>query len=219
MSTDLEKIADFHVRLGNLEQLVSELKSSARVPNSPWIICISGALALILCLLGLGLPNHYYQPLFAVLITSLAYHQSWIPRVSNWYEWLFLFLNCLILSMLLKVFLGGGDPRPLFWLSYPTIEGNLSSLSLQWNESSLAQLALPLSSIQGFFFVLLLFSAAIQFQLLASLLAMFLIALSLPSITDFNWNWMLPAFIFGGVYFYLLLGRLACQNPSLSKPI
>ncbi|MBN8549942.1 MAG: hypothetical protein J0M12_11555 [Deltaproteobacteria bacterium] len=199
-----EKIADFHVRLGRLETLVEVQKlkkQDSRLEDA--IELITALAALGFCYFGFGLPNHYYQYVFAILIVGALYHREVFPRPRYWYDWIQILVNCLVLSMLLKLIIGGGDPRPFNWLSYPVLEGNLTSLSLSWQQTDMAKWALPLTVIQTFFLVMTLFGSLIGFELFCGLTSFILIILAVPALVSFNWTWALPGMIAALFCFYL----------------
>lgn len=199
-----EKVSDFHVRLGRLEDFVYKKK----IPNrDSWIEdtfeFILTIVALSLCYVGLGLPNHYYQYLFSSLIVLCLYHRKTFPLPKNWSEYLLLFFNVLLISILLKLIIGGGEPRPFSWFSYPTLEGGVTSFKLSWQKTTATDWELPLTLIQSFFLTVTLFGTMIGFSLLAGLTSFILVLLAVPSLIDFNWNWAMPGMIFAIASIYL----------------
>lgn len=199
-----EQIADFHVRLGRLENEIHQVKPKkvdTRLENV--IEFTLSVIALVCCFYGFGLPNHYYQYLFGLLLVLCLYHKNAFPMPSHWSEWMLIVINILVVSMLLKIIIGGGQPRPFAWLAYPTLEGGVTSFKLSWQETSAAHWELPLTVIQSFFFIVTLFGALIGFELLSGLTSFILAILAVPSLIDFNWTWAMPAMIATLACFYL----------------
>ncbi len=118
-------------------------------------------------------------------------------------EWILVILNILIASMLLKLVIGGGEPRPFSWLSYPTIEGGVTSFKLTWQETSAARWELPLTVIQSFFLVITMFGALIGFTFLSGMTSFVLVILAVPALIDFNWAFAMPGMIAALACFYL----------------
>lgn len=199
-----EQVADFHVRLGRLEQVVLDNKPKKIDSRQENIIEFSLALiALASSYYGFGLPNHYYQYLFSLLIVLCLYHKGIFPKPAHWTEWILVVLNILVVSMLLKLLIGGGEPRPFSWLAYPTIEGGVTSFKLTWQDTAAANWELPLTVIQSFFLVVTLFGVLIGFDLLSGLTSFILAILAVPALIDFDWNWAMPAMISSLACFYL----------------
>lgn len=199
-----EQIADFHVRLGRLENLVNLEKQ--KKPDSKTENVIEFVLALFalgFSYYGIGLPNHYYQYLFGILLILCLYHKGAFPMPTHYTEWILVILNILIASMLLKLVIGGGEPRPFSWLSYPTIEGGVTSFKLTWQETSAAKWELPLTVIQSFFLVITMFGALIGFTFLSGMTSFVLVILAVPALIDFNWAFAMPGMIAALACFYL----------------
>jgi len=203
-----DQIADFHVRLGKLETLVSQEKPQkidSNIENG--LEFILAVLALGFSYYGFGLPNHYYQYLFGSLIVLSLYHKGAFPMPKNLPEWVLMLINVLVVSILLKLVIGGGEPRPFSWLSYPTIEGGVTSFKLNWQETNAAKWELPLTDIQSFFLIVTMFGAMIGFSFLSGMTSFVLIILAVPSLIDFNWALAMPGMIAALACFYLQ-GRL-----------
>ena len=199
-----EQIADFHVRLGRLENLVNQEKPRKIDSKSENIIEFALALfALGLCCYGIGLPNHYYQYIFGILLILCLYHKGAFPMPIHFSEWILMLLNILIASMLLKLVIGGGEPRPFSWLSYPTLEGGVTSFKLTWQETSAAKWELPLTVIQSFFLIITMFGALIEFTFLSGMTSFVLVILAVPALIDFNWAFAMPGMIAALACFYL----------------
>lgn len=199
-----EQVADFHVRLGRLEQVVLDNKPKKIDSKQEDIIeFILAIVSLVTCYYGFGLPNHSYQYLFSLLIILCLYHKVIFPRPVHWSEYVLIIINLLIASMLLKLVIGGGEPKPFSWLSYPTLEGGVTSFKLTWQQTSAAQWELPLTVIQSFFLIVTLFGVLVRFELLSGLASFVLAILAVPALVDFNWTWAMPAMIASLACFYL----------------
>lgn len=198
------KVADFHVRLGKLEQSV-ELSKEVKVDSTYENIVefVTASIALILCYLGFGLPNHYYQYLFGFLIILSLYHKNKFPLPKHWSEYVLVVVNILVISLLLKILIGGGEPKPLSWLAYPTLEGGVTSFKLAWQPVEIAGWELPLTVIQSFFLIVTLFGALIGFSLLSGLTSFILCLLAVPALVDFNWTYAMPGMVAALTTFYL----------------
>ncbi len=199
-----EKVSDFHVRLGRLEDVVYKKKTPSK---DSWIEdlfeFILTSVALYLCYLGFGLPNHYYQYLFSLLIVLCLYHRKTFPLPASWSEYLLLFFNIVLISILLKLIIGGGEPKPFSWLSYPTLEGGVTSFKLSWQKATATDWELPLTLIQSFFLIITLFGTMIGFTLLAGLTSFILVIFAIPSLIEFNWTWAMPGMICAIASIYL----------------
>lgn len=198
-----ERIADFHVRLGRLEETQGRNFKKKDSAFEDAVEFISACVALLCCYYGFGLPNHPYQYVFGILMVSVFYHKGSFPIPKHWHEWILLVINMLVLSMLLKVVIGGGEPKPFNWFTLPALEGGLTSFKISWQQTAVSEWALPLTTIQTFFLVLTLFGTLIGFDLFCGLTTFVLVLLALPSLVSFNWTWALPAMISALFSFYL----------------
>lgn len=208
-----EQIADVHVRLGKLEKILDpERHKSSDSPLEDFIEIVCALAALVFSYYGFGLPNHTYQYIFGILIIVTLYHRESFPRPRRLQDWTLAIINILVLSMLLKLIIGGGNPRPFYWAAYPTVEGGLSSFNLNWQQIGISEWVLPLTTIQTFFLVLTLFGTLLKFELFCGLTAFVLVLLSLPTLVSFNWNWALPAMIASLFSFYLQADEKHCRD-------
>lgn len=208
MAETSEQIADFHVRLGRLEQRV--LQEPALQVDSVYediLEYVAALVALYCCWRGVGSPNHYYQYLFGGLVVAAAYHRSSFPWPKRTLDWLLLVANIVIAAFLFKIIIGGGEPRPLGWLSYPSIQGSLTSFSITWNAAPGSDWALPLTNIQSFFLIVALFGVLAGMSLLSGFASFLLALLAVPSLVSFDWDWALPGMVAGLFTFYLQCQR------------
>ena len=199
-----EQIADFHVRVGRLESILLDAKPKkidSKLENV--VEFVLAVLALALCFYGFGLPNHFYQYMFGFLIVLSLYHKATFPMPSDLSEWILLVLNILIASMLLKLAIGGGQPRPFSWFAYPILEGGVTSFKVTWQQAALSNWEIPLTVIQSFFLVITLFGSLIGFTLLSGLTSFILCILAVPALIDFNWTWAMPGMVAALTCFYL----------------
>jgi hypothetical protein len=199
-----EQIADFHVRLGRLESSINQVATKKIDSRSENILEFTLALvALGFSYYGIGLPNHYYQYLFGLLLIVCLYHKGAFPMPKDLSEWILVVLNILIASILLKLVIGGGEPRPFSWLSYPTLEGGVTSFKLSWQETNAAKWELPLTVIQSFFLVVTMFGSLIGLSFLSGMTSFVLVLLAVPALIDFNWTYAMPGMIAALACFYL----------------
>ena len=80
---------------------------------------IAGILALGLGYLGLGLPQHYYQPLFAAIILALGWRHGIINVPESGWRWPLVIVMFLVLTLMFKLLIGGGTSYPFSWLKVP----------------------------------------------------------------------------------------------------
>lgn len=187
----------------------------------PWAI-ICAVVGCVFCVLGLGLPNHYYQVVLAVLALAVMYHKGYLELPRRIFEYSLPLLNLCLLSMLLKLVIGGGVRFPFFWTLYPVLKTSSSSisdagflptipsLSLDWLPSTLASWPFDLTIVQTFLLIITLMGAMVEFQPFISLTAFLLIFVSLPSLISFDWPWVFPAMVAAFISFYLQTGKGKC---------
>lgn len=207
----------------SLEERVARLEGRLGWRRVDYVLAKKEALAslavllvgAVVSLIGLGLPNHWYQPVLAILIVALCYHREWfIPAASRTLTTLLAFLNVLVISMMLKLVIGGGVRHPFFWALYPNLTPATEEVSakwvdvvpnfaLSWEQSSLALWSVDLTIIQTFLLVVTLFGALFEFQPFISFTAFLLILVSLPALAGFSWGWIFPAMILLAVALYL----------------
>lgn len=167
----------------------------------------------VLCLVpGVGLPNDFYQVLFAVLLLGVAYHRGWLRRPENSVEWGVVFFNFVMMMLLLKLVIGGGSPQPFSWLRWPNISfvpGSekffevMPQVSVVWERAGVADFRLPITVVQTFFFVLVLAAASLGLEIFASLLGFVLVLASIPVLLTFEWSWVLPGIVLAWAGFYV----------------
>lgn len=183
--------------------------------HNPALAVITGILALVCGYLGLGLPQHYYQPLFAVLILGLGWRHGVIDVPDSGWRWPLVIIMFLVLSLMFKLLIGGGTSHPFSWLKVPVFEMVKPAEEASWLEkavpqfelnfkgiASLSDWTIDITRIQTLFLVATLIGAMVRFQPFASLTALALLIVSIPTLATFNWDWVLLFLILGGATFY-----------------
>lgn len=208
-------------RLNSLETRIAALETAARTapPAMPslhagWPLGLGGV-ALALGYLGLGLPQHYYQPLFAALTLLLAYHRAFFRLYAQPWRWPLVALNFLLLTMMFKLLLGGGLSYPFDWLKVPTMQA-LPPTDDSWTQKYLPHYQLiwegvpgvsdwyvNITKFQSMLLIATLIGALFRFQPFASLTALGLLVISFPSYLAFNWDYVVLFLVIGGSAIYL----------------
>jgi len=209
-------------RLKNLEARVAQLESwlaTAPVSVSPalppaWPLGI-GAAALALGYLGMGLPQHYFQPLFAGLFLLLAYHRGFLRLYPQPWRWPLVTLNFLLLMLVFKLLLGGGLSYPFEWLKVPTLQ-SVPPATDSWTQKyfpnyqmvwegvpGISDWYVNITKIQSMMLIATLIGALFRFQPFASLTALALLVVSFPSYLAFNWDFVILFLVTGGASIYL----------------
>ncbi len=224
------KVRELERRLAHLEQQLAWL-SAGRVPAPGLGLIVPPALPFALGLgvlvcgyLGVGLPQHYYQPLFAALLLGFAYHRGIWQVPPNPWRWPQLALNFLILCLFFKLLLGAGHLKPLGWLKVPALKRTppsqgapwydqvLPRLDLEWQGvPTLTDLSIDLTMAQSLLLIATLAGALFRFQPFASMTAVLLLLVSLPALASFDWQWVVLFLVFGGIALYL-------QTPPFTSP-
>ena len=211
-----------------LEQRVKQLEErlaqehSGPEPTPQYQKYYSGAalilamFALICGYLGLGLPQHYYQPLFAGLVLLLGYDRRfWRLQPGSW-RWPLVILNFCVLTLLFKLLIGAGMDYPFEWLKVPTIDTVPPPHDSPWLDRLIPEFvfewrAIPevtdwnfdMTQMQTFLLIATLAGALFRFQPFASLTALALLLVSIPTFMNFNWDWVILFLIVGSASFYL----------------
>jgi carbon starvation protein CstA len=162
--------------------------------------------AVFAAYLGVGLPNHPYQVGLAVIALGIAVERGWLPRPKKPVDFLTLGLNAFCLSMVSKIFIGGGVRIPFAWLKVPTLDASLGTwipkVGVNWTPMPLSTWQIDLTQVQSYLVIVTALTAWLRFQPFASITLLLLILASLPSYVDFDWNWCLPAMAGACVSFY-----------------
>jgi hypothetical protein len=171
--------------------------------------------ALALGYRGLGLPQHYYQPLFAALFLLLAYHRGFFQLYTQPWRWPMVILNFALLMMMFKLLLGGGLSYPFDWLKVPTMQ-QMTPADDSWSQKYLPHYQLVwegvpgitdwyvnITKYQSMFLIATLVGTLFRFQPFASLTALALLVISFPSYLAFNWDYVVLFLVIGGSALYL----------------
>jgi hypothetical protein len=206
-------------RLKNLEARIAALETAPAVTTAPalhpaWPLGL-GLAALVLGYLGLGLPQHYYQPLFAGLFLLLAYHRGFFRLYPQPWRWPLVVLNFLLLLMVFKLLLGGGLSYPFEWLKVPTLQ-QLPPTDDSWAQKYIPRFqmvwegvpgvsdwTINITRFQSMLLIATLIGALFRFQPFASLTALALLVISFPSYLAFNWDYVVLFLVIGGAAIYL----------------
>lgn len=212
-------MTDSDERLAALDARIARLEKAPRPPlaltlHPAWPLVL-GLAALALGYLGLGLPQHYYQPLFAALFLLLAYHRGFFRIHDLPWRWPLVIMNFLLLMLVFKLLLGGGLSYPFDWLKVPTLQ-QLPPTDNSWTQKFLPHFqmvwaAVPgvsdwyvnITKFQSMLLVATLVGTLFRFQPFASLTALGLLVISFPSYLAFNWDFVLLFLVLGGTALYL----------------
>ena len=194
-----------------------------------WAIA-AGSAALACGYIGMGLPQHYYQPLFALLVLLLAVRHGQIVLPRDHWRWPIAITLFLVLCLLFKLLIGGGMSHPFSWLKIPTIEVVPTAEDSSWYQrvlpdlnvtfkgvANLSDWAVDITRLQTLFLVATLLGAVVRFQPFASLTAIALLVVSIPTLASFNWDWVLLFLILGGTGFYLRSPKGLAPNPASAR--
>lgn len=175
-----------------------------------------GAAALVFGFLGLGLPQHYYQFLFAGLLLLLLYHRGFLVSPSGHWRWPQVALNFLLILLLFKLLIGGGMTHPLSWFKLPAIvKGSIPDdaswydklvpdFSLQWKAlPALSEWAVDYTKIQTLLLIATLAGALFRFEPFTSITALALIIVSIPRYLEFTWDWVVLFLVVGSIAIYM----------------
>lgn len=211
-------------RLEQLEARITLLERSLAISKPVLSGCRPmwpAALLVMACLFGfygLGLPNHYYQPIFALLVCALFYHREFLSLYENSWRWLLATLNLAVMSLFFRLIIGGGEARPFAWIKIPSLEkqqpkegsGWFDSLSpdydLVWREAATADWSVNITQIQTILLLATLIGGLFRFQPFASFTAILLLVVSVPAFLIYDWNWVILFLITGSTGLYLQTG-------------
>lgn len=223
MKTQVEqRVRELERRLRRLERQLSRLTPEYLPPAGlgllvPPAVPFALGLGVLVCgYLGVGLPQHYYQPLFAALLLAFAYHRGIWELPSDPWRWPQLLLNFLILCLFFKLLIGAGKLQPLGWLKLPALKHAPPSQGAPWYDQilprfdfewqgvpTLTELSIDLTMAQSLLLIATLAGALFRFQPFASLTAVLLLLVSIPALASFNWEWVVLFLVFGGIALYL----------------
>lgn len=219
MTEPEDRIQRLEARLARLEAQPPTLAGGAARPASidlhPTLPLALGLAALALGYLGLGLPQHYYQPLFAALFLLLAYHRGMLRLYPQPWRWPLVLLNLALLLLMFKLLLGGGLSYPFEWLKVPTMQ-QLPPADDSWTQKYLPHYQMMwegipgvsdwyvnITKIQSMLLIATLIGSLFRFQPFASLTALALLVISFPSYLAFSWDYVVLFLVLGGAAIYL----------------
>jgi hypothetical protein len=198
-----------------LDRLAPQIKPGALSLHSLWAFVL-GLAALTFGYLGLGLPQHYYQVLFAALLVLLLYHRRFLLMPQGGWRWPQIMLNFALLCLLFKLLIGGGMAYPFDWLNVPALSKTpppgggswysrlVPDYTVQWQGiPTVSGWSVDLTKIQTLFLIATLAGALFRFQPFTSLTALALLIISIPTYLAFNWDWVILFLVIGSVSIYL----------------
>ena len=211
MEAKIQPVLSLEERVARLEGALGWSQTKVPLGSSMFLAGgILGIVSVVLCFVGLGTPNHYYQFVFAGITVALAYHQGWFALPKQHLHWSLALVNVLMLAMLYKLVIGSGVVEPFFWAKVPVLESKeaaggfsvIPKASITWEKTALAAWSIDLTIVQTFLLLVTLIGALFEFQPFASLTAFLLVVVSLPALVDFNWHLVFPAIITGAISLY-----------------
>jgi len=206
-------------RILRLEERIDRLEGargrSGSVPHPAWPLAL-GAAALAFGYLGMGLPRHPYQYLFAGLLVLLAYHRGFLRLQNVPWRWPQVAVNFLSLAQFFMIVLGGGVRLPFAWMRVPGViktpapeEGSwyravIPDYSIQWNTiPGISDWSIDVTKVQAFLLIATLAGALFRFQGFTSITALALLIISIPVYLTFTWDWVVLFLTCGSVSLYL----------------
>ncbi|MGW8247050.1 MAG: hypothetical protein ACWGOV_02975 [Acidiferrobacterales bacterium] len=188
-----------------------------------WSALLAG-FTLVFGYLGMGFPQHYYQPLFAALTLAILYRHQKIRTGNGAWKLVLIAANFLMLCLLYKLLIGGGVSHPFDWLKIPNLTSGSAPADAPWHQKLIPSIRLEMkpvpivsewsidiTKLQTLFLLATLAGAVFRFQPFASFAAMGLLLVSVPTFTAFNWDWVILFLVCCGTSFYL-------QSPVGSAP-
>lgn len=207
-----------HPEGDSLELRIARLEAaalnSAGSPFAPSLDQTSGIAALILLAaaaysaqLGLGLPNHPYQWAAGALLVFFGYQRHWFRHPKAIWLWVLAAFNLFAAASVAKLFIGSGRHFPFQWFKFPELSwarnGMIPEPSLTWQQFSFGHQEVDLTAVQTFMIGLLIVGRCLRLQGFTSLIALLLLAASLPALTSFHWDWVFPSLALIGLGFYV----------------
>jgi len=201
--------------------------SSGYSPNDQLGVIAMGGVTLGIGYLGMGLPQHYYQPLFAALTLVVLYRHKRLLPGTGAKRWILVLINFSIFCLLYKLMIGGGVSHPFDWLKVPSFSTGTSLPEVPWHEKiipdfkvemrpipEISDWSIDITKIQTLLLLSTLAGAVFRFQPFASLTAVILVLVSIPTFAAFDWDWVILFLIGSGVNFYLQSPIKAASGPD-----
>ena len=206
-------------RILHLEERLDRLEGArgkaGMGPHPAWPLVL-GSSALAFGYLGMGLPRHPYQYLFAGLLVLLAYHRGFLRMPKVPWRWPQIAVNFLSLAQFFMIVLGGGVRLPFAWMRSPGVvkppapeEGSwyravMPDYSIQWNAiPGVSDWSIDVTKVQAFLLIATLAGALFRFQGFTSITALALLIVSIPAYLTFTWDWVVLFLVCGSVSLYL----------------
>jgi len=207
------------LRIVRLEERLDRLDGprggTGTVPHPAWPLAL-GSAALACGYLGMGLPRHPYQYLFAGLLVLLAYHRGFLRLPKVPWKWPQIAVNFLSMALFFMIVLGGGVRFPFAWMRSPGFikipapeEGSwyravIPDYAIQWHAiPGVSDWSMDITKIQTFLLIATLAGALFRFQGFTSLTALALLIVSIPIYLTFTWDWVVLFLVCGSVSLYL----------------
>jgi len=164
----------------------------------------------------MGIPQHYYQPLFAALTLVILYRHRKLVSSREPLGWVLVVTNFLVLCLFYKLLIGGGVSYPFDWLKVPELTSSNVSPDTPWYQRlwpdmhvemkpvpRISDWSIDITKIQTMFLLATLAGAVFRFQPFASLTAIGLLLFSIPTFAAFNWDWVILFLVIAGTSIYL----------------
>ena len=217
---DLTRMSALEKRIERIEERLGWPGDEADIPSlHPAAPLVLGLAAVVLGYLGLGLPQHYYQVLFSLLLMLLVYHRGRLLFSRGPWKWPQLIVNFLVLCLLFKLLIGGGVSHPFDWFKLPALAKNPPADAQSWYSAvvpdytvhwqtipKLAEWSIDITKVQTLMLLANFAGVLFRFEPFTSITALVLIVISLPAYLSFDWDWIILFVISGGLSIYLQAG-------------
>ncbi len=216
-------------RLLRLEERMDLLERSGS-PRRPivhpaWPFTL-GCMAAAFGLLGMGVPRHPYQYLFAGLLLLIFYHRRVLYWEAGKWRWPLAALNFANIALFFLIVLGGGAQRPFSWVRSPVLSKNqlpeggswysglLPDYSVRWRDlPGISDWTLDITRVQVFLLIATMAGALFRLQGFTSVTALALLIISIPLYLTFSWDWVVLFLILAGASLYVQY-----RPPDLRRP-
>jgi len=198
-----------------LDRLEGARGKAGTVPHPAWPLAL-GFAALAFGYMGMGLPRHPYQYLFAGLLMLLAYHRGFLRLSRVPWRWPQIAVNFLSMALFLMIVLGGGVRLPFSWMRSPGVAKTptadesswyhavIPDYSIQWNNiPGVSDWSIDVTKVQAFLLIATLAGSLFRFQGFTSITALALLMISIPVYLTFTWDWVVLFLVCGSVSLYL----------------
>jgi hypothetical protein len=222
----VQRVAALERRLSAGPVIAVRPTEERRAVHPVWPLALG--LAAVACgYLAMGLPQHYYQPLFAALVLMIGYHRRvWHAPAGGW-RWTLAVLNFVVLAFGFKLLIGAGTSYPFEWMRLPSVTTVPPTEAESWFSQALPHLTITWEGVPGLsdwhydhtqvqtlLLITTVFAALFRFQPFASFTALVLVLVSIPTLVDFNWDWLIPFLVLAGAALYLQTGPIRLSVAS-----